>query len=280
MGKTGQDHSVVIDVTEADFQDAVIARSHEVPVVVDFWAAWCGPCRTLGPLLERGAQQRGGDVILAKLDVDANPRLAQQFRIQGIPAVKAFRDGRVVAEFVGAQPAPQVEAFLDRLVPSAADRHVAQGRRLADQDPATAERAFRAALAEDPDHRAAAIGLAELRVGEDPDEALALVQPHRPAPEAEAVVTRVELGRAGSDPESLRAAVETDPDDADARLQLARALAATGAHAEAIEHLLEVVARGDGSVDEAREQLLGLFGIVDDPELVAAARRRLANLLF
>src|SRR3712207_5394360 len=117
----------VMDVTEATFQKDVLDRSHDVPVVVDFWAEWCGPCRALGPILEREATRREGDVVLAKVDTDANPRLSALFGIQGIPAVKAFKDGRIVDEFVGAQPPVVVERFFDKLVPSEAERLVGAG---------------------------------------------------------------------------------------------------------------------------------------------------------
>src|ERR1700676_3809890 len=110
-----------MDVSESNFQAAVLDRSQSLPVVVDFWAAWCAPCRQLGPVLEREAEKRSGKLELVKLDVDANPTISRSYGIQGIPAVKAFRGGRVVAEFVGAQPAPAVERFLDSLFPSEAE---------------------------------------------------------------------------------------------------------------------------------------------------------------
>jgi putative thioredoxin len=136
-----------IDVNEANFEREVIERSATLPVVVDFWAEWCGPCRALGPILERAAESRAGDVVLAKLDTDANPELARRFSIRGIPAVKAFREGIVVDEFVGVQPPPSVERFFDRLVPSEAERLVAAGdeaslRRALELEPGRADAAL------------------------------------------------------------------------------------------------------------------------------------------
>lgn len=141
-----------MDATEATFQSAVIDRSHSIPVVVDFWAAWCGPCRTLGPILEREVAQRSGAVELVKLDVDANPGISGAFGIQGIPAVKAFRDGRVVAEFVGAQPAAAVARFLDSLAPSQAELLARMGD----------EASLRRALELEPGRADAAIALARI----------------------------------------------------------------------------------------------------------------------
>src|ERR1700704_2278363 len=118
---------VISDVSEQDFQAKVIERSKQVPVVVDFWAEWCGPCRTLGPALEDAVRKRDGEVELAKVDTDRNPQIAQTYEIASIPAVKAFKDGEVAAEFIGAIPPARIEAFLNEIVPSEADRLVESG---------------------------------------------------------------------------------------------------------------------------------------------------------
>ena len=274
--------TAVIDVSTDRFEQDVIARSHEVPVVVDFWAAWCGPCRTLGPMLEDAVGARAGEVVLAKVDVDANPQLAQRYRVQGIPAVKAFRDGQVVDEFTGALPRPQVEAFLDRVVPSEADRLVAEARATAATDPDAAVATYRRALTADPAHRGAAIGLAELVVDADPEAALELVRPHRPDPAAEAVATRAELASAGGvDEDELHRRLAEDPADGGAHLGLGRVLAARGDYPAAIDHLLDAVRSGGDAREAAREQLIGLFGVLGDGhELVRATRPKLASLLF
>src|SRR5436309_5929113 len=137
---------MAVDVTTSEFDQAVIDRSREMPVVVDFWADWCGPCRALSPALERAAEARRGKVDLVKVDVDTNQELAQRYGVQGIPAVKAFRDGAVVDEFVGALPAAQVERFFDSIVPSEADALVAEGdeqslRRALELEPGRADAA-------------------------------------------------------------------------------------------------------------------------------------------
>jgi putative thioredoxin len=270
---------LAVDVDEADFQTAVLDRSHEVPVVVDFWAAWCGPCRTLGPMLEEAVAARDGEVVLAKVDVDRNQALAQAFRVQGIPQVLGFRDGKVVAQFTGVVPPPQLTAFLDELAPSEADRAVVRARAL---DGEARETELRRALELDPSHREAAVGLADLLVDRDPDAALDLVAPHRPDPAAEAIVTRAELARdGGGDVDALRARVDGGAADGEALLTLGRALAARGEYDEAIDRLLAAVELGGDTREPAREQLVALFGVLGDAdERVRAARPRLARALF
>ena len=163
-----QAQGTVFDVEEADFESRVVERSRELPVVVDFWADWCGPCKALGPALEAAVAARAGKVELAKLDVDRNQALAARFGIRGIPAVKAFRDGRVASEFTGALPPPQVEAFFDALVPSEADELVANGD----------EGSLRRALELDPGNTGARRELGRLLLQrEEPEEALELLEP-------------------------------------------------------------------------------------------------------
>lgn len=271
----------VIDVDEASFQAQVVDRSHRTPVVVDFWADWCGPCKTLGPILEQAVAARDGDVVLAKVDVDRNPQLAQAFRVQGIPAVKAFRDGRVVQEFTGAQPQQAVEAMLDAIVPSPNDKLAARARQLAATDRDAAVAAAEQALADDPSHRGAALALAEILVDEDPQRALDLVTPHRPIDEAEAIANRAELALVGGDVDELAARVASDPDDEEAALQLARLRAAAGDYQSAVDLLLTLVQKGGDIREPAREQLVGIFNVLgNDHELVRATRPRLAAALF
>ncbi len=246
---------MVIDVAEQDFEREVVERSRSVPVVVDFWAAWCGPCRQLGPLLEAAADAREGKVVLAKVDVDASPSLSSTFQIQGIPAVKAFRDGRVVDEFTGAQPRAGVERFFDALVPSEADALVAAGD----------EASLRRAVELEPSRGDAAVPLARIlhARGED-DAALALVREVPGSFSADALAARIALERSGT------------PD-------LAAAFAAldAGDHVPGLDELIAALPHADGARDDVRRVVVGVLDElgVEHP-LAREYRRRLAAALY
>jgi putative thioredoxin len=247
-----------MDVTESTFQSAVIDRSHTVPVVVDFWAEWCGPCRQLGPVIERAVGARAGKIELAKVDTDANPGLARAFQIQGIPAVKAFRDGKVVAEFVGAQPPASVERFLDSLLPSEADGLVAQGD----------EASLRRALELEPTRSDAAVPFARiLRERGEIDEALT-------------VLGRVP-GSFAADGLAARITLERDHPDAVPNLPDALAALDAGEHERALDLLIEALPSADGAREDIRRVVVGILDElgVDDP-LARAARRKLASALY
>src|SRR5437763_6801707 len=235
----------VMDVSAATFEADVIEASCERPVVVDFWAPWCGPCRMLGPLLERLAGEAGGAWVLAKVNVDQNPAVAARYGVQGIPAVKGFRDGRVVAEFVGAQPEPAVRRFLERLAPSTAGRDVAEGQRRADLgDLAGAESAFRRALAAQPDHPRALLGLGRVlaesgRVAEAAETLEALPPKTAEAREAGPLLAQLRLASGAEDlptPDEAERTLQTDPRDPEANLALGRFLAARGGYPAALRH--------------------------------------------
>jgi putative thioredoxin len=283
--------SAVIEVSDSDFQQTVIEQSRRVPVVVDFWAPWCGPCRMIGPVLERLAAEANGAWILAKLNVDHNPQTASRYGIQGIPAVKGFRNGQVVSEFVGAVPEPQIRRFIDQLVPSAADTMATEAKRLeAAGSLAQAETAYRHALRSDASHPAALLGLGRVLFQRDLfDEALATLQrvpfgkPERK--EAESWIAkasfRQQAALSGGEVEARRR-LAANPDDLDARLALASAMAAKGSYREALEGYLEVVRRDRGAHrNQARQAMLSLFTLLgDEHELTGEYRPQLAMLLF
>ena len=244
-----------MDVTESTFQEAVLDRSHVQPVVVDFWADWCGPCRQLTPVLEREVEKRSEGIELVKVDVDANPNLSQTFGIQGIPAVKAFRDGRVVAEFVGAQPAAAVARFLDSLLPSAADVLAHKGD----------EASLRAALEHEPGHADAAMQLARiLHQRGQTDEALDILGHVHGSFAADGLAARLRLEHS-STPELSSAFEALDAGDKD------RALAM----------LIDAIPKARGSRDEIRRAVVGILDELgaDDP-LAMSSRSRLASALY
>ena len=262
----------VIEVTDATFPSAVLEESRHRPVVVDFWADWCQPCRTLGPILERLAGEAGGRFLLAKLDVDANPQAAGAFRIQSIPAVKAFRDGQLVDEFIGALPEQSIKQFLGRLIPSEADGLVAKGTEAeAAGMPDQASTLYRQALTMDPKNVGAAIGLGRVAALKgEMDEARQLLEPLRPDPEAERLLAAIEVsewGSPGRDGEGAVAAAER--------------AAAEGRFEEALEGLLGRILEGDEDGEDARTAMIKVFAVLGagDP-LTIRYRRKLAAALF
>ena len=246
---------MIRDVDEAGFTTHVVERSREVPVVVDFWAAWCGPCRQLTPALEAAVRSRKGRVELAKVDVDANPSLAQAFRVQGIPAVKAFRDGRVVDEFTGALPPPEVERFMSALLPSEADELAA-----GEDD----EAALRRALELDPRHLGAVVALGRLLLRRgDVDEAVELLEryPHDFTADGLAARGRLSLNGHGLDP-------AWEAWDA-------------GDHADALDRLQTAFAEaGPDDRDLVRRAMVAIFTeLGPGHELAREHRRRLSSAM-
>ena len=272
----------ILEVSEATFDHAVIARSSELPVIVDFWAPWCGPCRTLGPLLERLAVEGKGAFLLAKVNVDDNPNLAAEYGIRSIPAVKAFRDGKVVAEFVGAQPEAKVREFIKNVAPSEGDRLLREAASLlATRHWAQAETAFRRVLADAPGNSAAALGLikallaqgqgceAEVRLEDFPrGDEIAMAEKLTPLAR---LLCEVEAGD-----------VPVDESDLDALYHHSARLLARGQVEAGLDGLLDVL-RQDKKYRKgaARLVILGVFELLgeDDP-LTRDYRSELASVLF
>ncbi len=260
---------VVVEVTDDTFEEIVIEGSKDRPVVVDLWAAWCGPCRSLGPILEKVAEERKGAFLLAKVDVDANQvgqALLQAVRSQGIPTVVGFRDGQPVNMFIGAYPEPEVNRFVDSLMPTEADLVAEEAEdEIANGDVQEAEQKFREAIEADPGNRTARLGLARILADRgDADGAREHLMPLLPDPEAEQVLARLEVASWVS--------------LADAgTLASAKRLAVQGRWREALEGMLGAL-RDD---PDARPAMLDVFAVLgeDDP-LVTEYRRKLANALF
>ena len=283
------------DTDTEHFVADVLEASREVPVVVDFWAPWCGPCKTLGPMLEKVVGQAGSAVKLVKVNIDENPQIASQFRIQSIPAVFAFDKGQPVDGFVGALPESQIKQFVQRLTGDQGPSEIDQAVEMAEQAVLSdeIERAvgiFGQVLRVEPDNAAAIGGLAQCHIkNRDLEQARQVLDAAGPeiandqkVASARAALDLAEGAQDSGDAEPLRAAVAADPNNHQARFDLANALVAQNEREEAVDHLLEIVQRDRNWNEEAaRTQLLKLFeafGLTDP--LTVASRRRLSSILF
>ena len=282
----------VVDVSEATFQAEVIEKSKTTPVVVDFWAAWCGPCRMLGPTLEKLANEANGAWILAKVDVDQNQGLSMRYGVQGIPAVKAFVDGDVADEFVGAQPEPMVRQFIERLAPSKEAELLKEAQEIEEAGGyEAAESLYQQVLQTDTHNAKALLGLGrvqiELGMADEATETLQRVPIHERAgrSEAEGLLARIEFQRVSKNGGGLEAAQEklaSNPGDVDARYEVATAFAAQGRYVDALEHLLMIVQTDRAFKDDAaRTDMISIFNMLgDENPATQDYRSKLAMAIF
>ena len=271
----------IIDVTEGSFEYDVLAYSQQMPVVVDFWAEWCIPCRTLGPMLERLALESQGAFRLAKVDVDNNPKLAKQYNVYSIPSVKAFRDGRVVAEFVGVIPEPKLREFIRGLAPSELDLALEKGLSMLKLEQwRSAEQVFRQVLAQNPQHPTALLGIARsLLVQGQSGEALNILRNFPASREFSTAMMMLPLAEALHRQGNGE---ERSDDPLDAAFNRAVRLVQRGNLPAALDGLLDLLREKKTYRDgAARKVILGIFEIMgEDNPLISEYRKELASVLF
>ncbi|MFN3593108.1 MAG: tetratricopeptide repeat protein [Thiobacillaceae bacterium] len=277
------------DVGGENFQQIVIEGSRKVPVVVDFWAEWCGPCRVLKPILEKLAEEYQGKFILAKVNADYNQELAARYGVRGIPSVKAFVGGQIVDEFSGALPESAVREFLERIIPSPAEELRLKAAELKAQgDKAKALQVLAEASKLDPKNEAVRLDAAEIMLDVDQiDEAARLLESlsarARDEDRAQQLLARLNFARSkasGEDEAGLRARIAANPQDMDARLKLANLLIASGRYTEGMDELLEMIRRDKTWNEEAaRKTMLSVFNLLGASPLVSEYRRKLASAL-
>lgn len=284
------DESRAVVVTAENFESAVVETSKTMPVIVDFWAPWCGPCRQLGPLLDKLAEEFAGRFRLAKVNTEEAPDLAAAFGVSSIPFVVALRDGQITDQFVGLLPEPQLREWITRQLPTPVDTLLAKGRELEANDAVGAESAYREAAALAPGDDRVRIALARVLLALDRDEEAATLIETLAArgylePEAETLQSQLALRAAAAETggiEEAERAVADRPDDLELKIRLGDVLAVAGQHQRAMDVLLDVIrADRSGHGEAARESMVRIFDLLGPQNpLVSEYRRKLATALY